>query len=417
MSLSAAWVGEFLLMVPPSPKPPPALLHVFNRYLFRGGEELIVDKIHDDLATAHDMTWCRFDSAEWTGAAAPSSCQQATRLFYNREARGRFETALDASGAAAAVFHNVHPVGSPSLYHAAQERGLPVIQFLHNYRPFSVGGTLQMKGRLEPDALYGSYWREVLGGAWQGSIVKSALFALMLKALHRSGWLNSVKAWIAVSDFMRQKMVAAGALPAGRVHTLRHAWNALPQTPVVEDAGYYLFLGRLTETKGVIPLLDAWDELRAQLGNNTPLLHLAGEGPLDHAVQQRIRTNPYIGQLGHISGETKREALRRCRAVIVPSTWWEPLGLVVYEAYDYAKPVLAAKSGGLTEIVEHGVTGLQHEPGDVRGIVGDVLAMETTLATARLVIGRAGRQWLLRETSTQAWLRRFEEILSETLNS
>ncbi len=376
-----------------------------------------MDKIHDDLATAHDMTWCRFDSAEWTGAAAPSSCQQATRLFYNREARGRFETALDASGAAAAVFHNVHPVGSPSLYHAAQERGLPVIQFLHNYRPFSVGGTLQMKGRLEPDALYGSYWREVLGGAWQGSIVKSALFALMLKALHRSGWLNSVKAWIAVSDFMRQKMVAAGALPAGRVHTLRHAWNALPQTPVVEDAGYYLFLGRLTETKGVIPLLDAWDELRAQLGNNTPLLHLAGEGPLDHAVQQRIRTNPYIGQLGHISGETKREALRRCRAVIVPSTWWEPLGLVVYEAYDYAKPVLAAKSGGLTEIVEHGVTGLQHEPGDVRGIVGDVLAMETTPATARLVIGRAGRQWLLRETSTQAWLRRFEEILSETLNS
>ena len=404
-------------MVSASSHSPRALLHVFNRYLFRGGEELIADKIHADLATCHDMTWCQFDSAEWTGENAPSRLEQAKRLFYNREARQRFESALDRSRAGAAVFHNIHPVGSPALYHAAIQRGLPVIQFLHNFRPFSVGGTLQVKGRLTPDALYGSYWKEVCAGAWQDSIVKSALFAVMLKALHRSGWLKSVKAWIAVSDFMRQKLVATGALPAARVHTLRHAWNAMPQPPVVEDAGYYLFIGRLAETKGVIPLLDAWDELHKRLGKNTPLLHIAGEGPLNTVVQQRLRTNPYIGQLGHIGGETKREALRRCRAVIVPSTWWEPLGLVVYEAYDYRKPVLAAKSGGLCEIVQHGVTGLQHEPGDVQGIVHDVLAMEATPATARLVIGSAGRQWLLRDTSTQVWLERFEEILAESVRS
>ncbi|MCB1277105.1 glycosyltransferase family 4 protein [Prosthecobacter sp.] len=399
-------------MVPVSPTQPRALLHVFNRYLFRGGEELIVDKIHDDLSTGHNMTWCRFESSEWTGAAAPSKLGQAARLFYNRGARRRFETALDASGAGAAVFHNIHPVGSPSLYHAALERGLPLVQFLHNYRPFSVGGTLHVNGRLEPNALYGNYWDEVRAGAWQNSVVKSALFAVMLKALHRSGWLQSVKAWVAVSDFMRQKLIATGSLPADRVHTLRHSWNALPRAPTSEDAGYYLFLGRLADTKGVTVLLDAWDRLRQQLGKNTPLLHIAGEGPLEDAVQQRVRTNPYIGQLGHVGGETKREALRRCRAVIVPSTWWEPLGLVVYEAYDYSKPVLAAKSGGLGEIVHHGVTGLHHEPGDADSIVHDVQQMESTPASTRQTMGSAGRQWLLRETGTHAWLQRFEEILA-----
>ncbi len=404
-------------MYPPTPDSPSALLHVFNRYLFPGGEEMIANKIHQDLSAAHEMRWCRFESSEWTGPDAPSKMQQAKRLFYNTEARQRFESALDESGAGAALFHNVHPVGSPLLYHAALQRGLPVIQYLHNYRPFSVGGTLQVKGRLAPDALYGSYLREVLAGAWQGSVVKSAVFAVMLKALHRSGWLKSVKAWIAVSDFMRDKLVSTGALPAARVHTLRHSWDALPQPPAVEDAGYYLFLGRLVETKGVIPLLDAWDALRGQLGKNTPLLHIAGEGPLTDAVQQRVRTNPYIGQLGQTGGETKREALRRCRAVIVPSTWWEPLGLVVYEAYDYAKPVLAARSGGLTEIVKHDHTGLQHEPGDVQGIVNDVLAMEAIPATARLAMGSAGRQWLLREANPQAWLKRFEEILQAAINA
>lgn len=396
---------------------PTALLHVFNRYLFRGGEELIVDKIHDDLSSQHAMTWCRFESAEWTGGGAPSKWRQAARLFYNREARGRLEAMLAASGAQAAVFHNIHPVGSPALYHAALGRKLPVVQFLHNYRPFSVGGALQVDGRLTPDALYGSHWPEIRGATWQDSMAKSALMALMLTLLRRSGWLQSVKAWVAVSDFMREKIVSAGALPAARVHTLRHSWNALPQEPALDDAGYYLFLGRLVETKGVIPLLDVWDELFAQLGKRTPLLHIAGEGPLEHDVQQRVRTNPYIGFLGQIGGETKREALRRCRAVIVPSTWWEPLGLVVYEAYDFAKPVLAAKSGGLGEIVQHGVTGFQHEPGDVAGLVRDVLETEAASAATRHAMGRAGRQWLLREANTRTWLQRFEEILATALTA
>jgi len=404
-------------MVSAPPSSPCGLLHVFNRYLYRGGEEAIVEKIHEDLSTIHPMTWCQFHSNEWTGAGAPPASRQAARLFYNQEARARFEQSLDASGASAAIFHNVHPVGSPSLYHAALESKLPVIQFLHNYRPFSVGGSLQVKGRLKTDALYGNYIPEILSGAWQGSVVKSALFALMLKMLHRSGWLKSVKAWITVSDFMRQRLVAAGALPAGSVHALRHSWQPLPQIPAIEDAGYYLFLGRLVDTKGIVPLLDAWDILKAQLGPKTPLLHIAGEGPLDQTVHQRVRTNPYVGLLGQIGGETKREALRRCRALIVPSTWWEPLGLVVYEAYDYAKPVLAAKAGGLQETVQHGVTGLQHEPGDVAGIVEHVLAVESMPPATRLVMGRAGRDWLLREASPQAWLKRFEEILGEAMES
>ncbi len=402
-------------MAPVSPTTSCGLLHVFNRYLYRGGEEIIVEKIHEDLATLHPMTSLQLESREWTGETAPPPWKQAAHLFYNPDARQRFEHALDTSGASAAIFHNVHPVGSPALYRAALERKLPVVQFLHNYRPFSVGGALQVKGKLKTDALYGNYLPEIFAGAWQDSVVKSALFGLMLKLLHRSGWLKSVKAWITVSDFMRERLVAAGALPADRVHTLRHCWHAQPQPPVVEDAGYYLFLGRLVETKGLIPLLDAWDILREKLGKNTPLLHIGGEGPLEQTIHQRLRTNPYVGFLGQIGGDTKREAIRRCRAMIVPSTWWEPLGLVVYEAYDFAKPVLAAKAGGLTETVHHGLTGLQHEPGDVTAIVEHVLAVEAMPPASRLVMGRAGRQWLLQEASPQAWLQRFEQILAQAM--
>jgi len=393
------------------------ILQVFNKYLFPGGEEKSVDRIFNHLGETHPMHRCFFDSAAWKREDAPNAIGQVKRLFYNRESRVAFEQSLDATGAKAALFHNIYPVGSPSLYHAALQRRVPVIQYLHNFRPFSVGGTLFVNGKVCPDGLYGRDFAEVRSGAWQNSVLKSAVFATMLRFLRRSGWLKGVKAWIAISDFMRDRLVQAGQVDPAKIHTLRHSWDAMPTAPRSEDAGYYLFLGRLVPEKGIAVLLDAWDALRAQLGDRTPLLHLAGEGPLDHAVQQRVRTNPYIGCLGHIGGETKREAIRRCRAMIVPSTWWEPLGLVVYEAYDYSKPVLAAKSGGLSEIVQHGVTGLQHEPGHVDGLVRDVLEMEATPGTARLVMGSAGRQWLLRETNPQTWLQRFEDILRSALSA
>jgi glycosyltransferase involved in cell wall biosynthesis len=387
------------------------ILQVFNRYLHAGGEEKSVDRIYQHLSEGHRVSRCFFDSAEWLGPGAPNTAQQVTRVFYNSEARTRFETALDASGAQIALFHNIYPVGSPSLYRAARDRKVPVIQYLHNFRPFSVGGTLFVNGRVCDDSLRGKYGAEVRAGVWQNSVLKSAVFALMLKMLHRSGWLRSVKTWIAISDFMRDRIVEAGLVPPERIHTVRHSWDAMPEAPPTEDAGYYLFLGRLVETKGVIPLLDAWDALRAQLGARTPHLQIAGVGPLEEVVSQRVSRNPCISHLGHIDRETKREALRRCRAVVVPSVWWEPLGLVVYEAYDFAKPVLAARSGGLTETVHPGLTGFLHAPGDVSSIVKDVLALEAASESSRISMGRNGREWLLREASPRAWQRRFASLL------
>ena len=294
-----------------------SLLHVFNRYLFYGGEENIIEMIDAQLARHHRIERCWFDSREWREPGAPSALGQAMRLFYNPASRARFDAAADAHRPDAAIFHNLYPVASPALYPAAQQRGLPVIQFLHNFRPFSVSGTVYARGQILAEALRGNYWREVRYGAWQDSVAKSALFAVMLKALHASGWLRSVRAWVAISDFMRERFIEAG-IPADRIHTLRHFWQAMPVAPVAEDAGYYLYLARLVEVKGVEPLLSAWDALREQLGERTPPLHIGGEGPLAALVQRHAASNPSIRYLGLLSGEAKHTALRQCRALIIP---------------------------------------------------------------------------------------------------
>ncbi|NIP96389.1 MAG: glycosyltransferase family 4 protein, partial [Akkermansiaceae bacterium] len=51
-----------------------------------------------------------------------------------------------------------------------------------------------------------------------------------------------------------------------------------------------------------------------------------------------------IGFPGFVKGDEKRALIDGCRAMLGPSVWWEPLGLVTYESYDAAKPMLAAAS-------------------------------------------------------------------------
>lgn len=397
------------------PAAPVSILSVFNRYRYPGGEETSVNRITDILSTRHQVASCRYESQEWTGAGAPSTLSQAWRLFYNPDGVRRFEKAAMDSAAEAAVLHNIYPVGSPGIYRSALRRRLPLIQFLHNYRPFSVGGGLWSRGRVHKDPLYGRYAREVMDGAWMDSRLRSSLMAILLKMLHRSGWLESIHTWVAISDFMRQKLVETGAVHPDRIVNLRHAWQAMPKAPPLEDAGHYLFLSRLIEEKGVRVLLDAWDRVQAALGRSTPRLHIAGEGPLSALVHERARHNPYICLLGVIGGQGKEDQLRQARAVLVPSVWWEPLGLTVYEAYDYAKPVLAASSGGLMETVQHGQTGFLHEPGNADELARQVIEFDAMPALARSGFGHAGRRWLLTEADPTRWLQRFDQILEKSL--
>lgn len=386
------------------------ILQVFNRYVHMGGEEKSVDRIYKHLGQEHEMERCFFESKDWIGNGAPGKLGQLRRTIYNPESRAKFEEVCESFKPDVALFHNAFPVGSPSLYHAAKLRGLPVIQYVHNFRPLSVGGTLYASGQFLEEALQGNYWREVRTGAWQGSVLKSAVMAYVLRRLHRSGWLDNVKAWVCISAFLRDKFVQAG-LPPERVFALRHSWDAMPEAPVPDDGGYYLFLARLVEVKGVEVLLRAWRMLEERLGDKTPELWIGGEGPMEGMVQEMRLKSRKVRFLGLVNGAEKQEALRRCRALLAPSIWWEPLGLVTYEAYDSGKPVLAAASGGLAETVVDGSTGFLHEPGNADALVESVLKLEAMSAEQRGAMGAAGRKWLLENAGVEEWKRRFDEVL------
>jgi len=388
----------------------PRVLQVFNQYLESGGEEVWVNEISRFSGRGFTVEDLRFQSSEWTRKGAPTRLRQAQRVWDNPVSRDRLRAAVEGVRPDVLLYHNLIPVGSLGLYDEAAKLGLPVVQYIHNFRPFSPSGTMWVNGRVHDGGLRGNPWPEVFGRAWERSFMRTFLVATYQSRLIRSGTLDVVKRWIAVSEFMREKFISAG-IPAERVVTLRHCWKPRAVPDVSRMAGHYLFLGRLVPEKGIYTMLDAWRILEKKLGDACPRLIIAGTGPEEARILSAAARMKKVVCVGFVSGKPKDDLIHGCRALIAPSIWWEPLGLIVYEAYDFARPVVAAASGGLTETVTDGVTGLVHPPGDAARLAENIESMEALGSAGRASLGGAGREWLLRHASPEQWLSDFSSIL------
>jgi len=391
----------------------PRLLQIFNRTIGGGGEDVAVEHMRRLLGARCVFRECLFESDDWTGPEAPAAARQALWLMHNNQALKKILMAHHELRADAWIVHNWVPVVSAGIYAAARKAGAPIIQFIHNFRPFSVTGYLWVGNNLSVRKWQRNFLREVAAGSWQHSQLKTAWLALVLASLHWRGHFQAVKAWIAVSEFMRDQFVEAG-LPSSRVFALRHSWMPLMQAPRNTEGDHYLFLGRLIEEKGVRVLVDAWEMVAERAGAKAPRLVIGGDGPLANWISEAARRNPLLEYCGVVRGEAKQSLLAGCRALIVPSIWREPLGLVVYEAFDHARPVLAARSGGLTELVQPGKTGLLHTPGNAAELADHVFRLERQFEE-RQRFGWAGRDWLLANTGEDQWWHRLLEIVDRTV--
>lgn len=162
-------------------------------------------------------------------------------------------------------------------------------------------------------------------------------------------------------------------LKADRVAVIYNGIDVPPLRPASQqDSRRLLYVGRLSREKGCDVLL------AAVAGLDLDDLIIIGGGPARaefEALARGIR-RPRIRFLGEQSAETVSATLQACLALVVPSRW-EGFGLVILEAMAAGCPVIAARTGGIPEVITDGDTGLLFPPGHV----GALRACIETLAT------------------------------------
>ncbi|WP_167375007.1 glycosyltransferase family 4 protein [Prosthecochloris sp. GSB1] len=152
------------------------------------------------------------------------------------------------------------------------------------------------------------------------------------------------------------------------------------------------FLGRLSHEKGADLLFDAFDVLsrkHEQLG-----LLVVGDGPERKRIEDRYSRTGWWGDVtfkGLCSWQEAMTQFSSMDALVVPSRF-EGFGLSAVEALAAGKPVIASECGGLSEIIENGISGLIFPAGDTDALVA---AMERLLndrpLRSRLEIRAAAR--------------------------
>jgi glycosyltransferase involved in cell wall biosynthesis len=112
-----------------------------------------------------------------------------------------------------------------------------------------------------------------------------------------------------------------------------------------------------------------------------------------------------------VSEEQLRQEYSRCTLFVMPSAK-EGFGLVFIEAMAHGKPVIGARAGGAAEVIEHGLTGMLVEFGNVREIVR---TLDDLLSKPELMrrMGEAGRKETQARFSFEAYCARWESVCEE----
>lgn len=260
--------------------------------------------------------------------------------------------------------HNTFPLLSPAIFHGIGNRSVRVLT-LHNYRLFCPAAIPMRDGKVCVECLESkSSWSSLRYGCYRGS--RLATFPLALSVmLHRQvgTWTKQVDAFIALTEFQRELMIAAG-LPGDRVHVKPNFYAGSPKpAPWSNRGNYAMFAGRLSHEKGVEYLIRAW----LIWGKAAPELRIVGDGPLRESLQKMVSLAPeaqirFLGQLTPVDAE---QQIARAMLLVLPSICFEGFPMVIREAFAYGTPTAVSNLGPLPSIVRHGVSGLVFQPRDV----------------------------------------------------
>ena len=305
--------------------------------------------------------------------AQQSGITLAGRTIWNRQSHRELYELVRREKADLVHFHNTFPLLSPSVYSAAKAAGAAVVQTLHNYRLICPTAICYRDGKVCEDCVTRTVpWPAILHRCYRNNRGASVVTAAMLAVHHARGtFANDVDAYIALTEFAKGKFVHAG-LPAQKIF-VKPNFVAPDPGPGDGQGNYCLFVGRLTESKGIDVLLKAWKKIPEKIE-----LKIAGDGELAPHVRDAAATDPRIHFVGRLPSDQVSELMANASALIFPSVWYEGLPKTILESFARGTPVIASKLGSMIELVSDGVTGAHFTSGDSNDLAATVVKMSTS---------------------------------------
>jgi glycosyltransferase involved in cell wall biosynthesis len=199
----------------------------------------------------------------------------------------------------------------------------------------------------------------------------------------------------------------SGDPEAARFNVIHNAVDTeiVPFSPVPATPPYLLFLGRLTENKGVHTAIETARRARMKLviGGNVPKEPGAADY-FDASIKPHL--GPECEYVGPYDEATRIKLLDGATALLFPIQWNEPCAVVVIEALAGGVPVIASRIASTPEVITHGKTGF---------LCGSVGEMVTAIHRIKEISRSQCRAEAEERFSEDAFMRQLEGLIERAV--
>lgn len=307
--------------------------------------------------------------------------------------------------------HNIHYSLGPLFIRRISNTGLPIVMTLHNFRLICPSATLFNKGRIFLNSLEETFpWTAVREKALENSWFKTLWTAWVYWFHHRIGTFAMIDRYIVLSEFSKQTfLMSKFELSAAKLTVKPNFVSSAPRASSKERGEDFVYIGRLSEEKGIIPLLKTWI--------TTPYsLKIFGTGPLKQEVEQIIANYPNIQYFGFQDHQVLNSHLVNASALIVPSVCYESMPLAVLQAFSLGTPVICSNIGILPEMVLPLYTGLVFDPHHPKDL-SDKLAKWSKLEPEQMIkIKQNCRKEYIKKYESDKVMNTLVDIYEETIH-
>ncbi|WP_349763504.1 glycosyltransferase family 4 protein [Fusobacterium sp. SYSU M8D902] len=256
--------------------------------------------------------------------------------------------------------HNTFPLISPSVYYAAINERIPVVQTIHNFRFLCPCAILYRNGKICEECIKNKSFIPALKyKCYRNSRIQTFIVVLMLTIHKLLGTYRKIN-YIFLTEFNKQKFKYFLNI-FGKNIFIKPNFVKEFDISVKEcmKNKVFIFYGRLEKNKGILSLVEMWQKVPKDY-----VLHIYGTGTYKKYIERIVKDNDNIIYYGFKEQKVIFQDILKSSAVLITSEWYETFGMGIPESFSLGTPVICTKLGTPKTIVEESKGGLIYKIND-----------------------------------------------------
>ena len=246
--------------------------------------------------------------------------------------------------------HNDRFLISPSVYKAAFDEGVPIVQTLHNFRLLCINAMLTRDGAVCRDCLKKE--GPVTGPALRHKCYRnSRLLTMLALRINKSAFRQDIfrKAYFITLTEFNKKIFSESCIDEDRIFVKPNfTFSFCGDAGESAERRDFILLGRIDPLKGIVEILEEWKKIPEE-----NVLNIVGSGEEKFVKELKekypLKNVRFLGQTDH---DEALKLLRNSKAMIFASRLYEGFPMTIIESFSCRTPVIGVDFGNGGDIIK-----------------------------------------------------------------